>query len=331
MDLFNPDYLISTDQYARTIDDVVLPYLSQRETQTTLPGKDGVPLYCVSYAADHPAATVLIVHGFTENTVKYSELIHSLLRNGFSVLMYDQRGHGRSGRDPDIADPSVTHVDVFEDYLSDMEIVCDRLLAPMPKPYLLIAHSMGGAVGSLYLEKHPETFSGAALCSPMIAPNTFGIPAAVASAVCGIGSFFGRRKRHPFFMKPYSGPEDFDTSCATDPVRFAWYDAIKAAHPEFQNSAPTYGWTRESLRVRRMILAPGEPEKIACPVLLSTAEHDGNVLPGPQQELISRVPRGKRVLVRGARHEIFRSTNDVFFPWWHDLLGFLKSSASESA
>lgn len=329
MEQFNRDYLISTDQYTRTINDVVLPYLKDRESQTVLPGKDNVPLYCVSYSSDHPIGSVLIVHGFTENTLKYTEIIHSLVQTGFSVLMYDQRGHGRSGRDKDIVNPSVTHVDTFEDYISDMEIVCDKLLSSMPKPYLLIAHSMGGAIGTLYLEKHPETFAGAALCSPMIAPNTFGIPSAVATAICNIGSFFGRRKHNPFFMKSYSGPEDFDTSCATDPVRFAWYDAIKAARPEFQNSAPSYGWTHESLRVRKMILSPGKPEKISCPVLLSAAEYDKNVLPGPQQELISRVSDGKYILVKNARHEIFRSKNDVFFPWWHELLHFLKSSAQK--
>ncbi len=327
MEQFSPDFLISAGQYTQAVDSEVLPYLSQRETQTTLPGKDGVPLYCVSYAADNPAGTVLILHGFTENTVKYAELIHSLLRNGFSVLMYDQRGHGRSGRDPAIRDLSVTHVDAFEDYVADMEIVCDRLLSPMPGPYLLVAHSMGGAVCALYLEKHPGVFSGAAMCSPMIAPAISMIPSGVAAAICQAACIFGRRKHRPFFMKPYAGPEDFSTSCATDPVRFAWYDAIKAARPEFQNSAPSYGWSMESIRVTRKILAPGAPEKITCPVLLSAAELDENVLPGPQEELISRVPDGKRVVVKGARHELFRSTNDVFFPWWHQVLCFLKSCA----
>ena len=329
-DLFNPDFLIETDQYSQTIDSVVLPYLAEREKQVTLPGKGGVPLYCVSYAADAPSAAVLIIHGFTENAYKYSELIHSLLRCGFSVVMYDQRGHGRSGRDPAISDPSVTHVDDFSDYVDDMEIVCRELLAGMPVPHLLLGHSMGGAVAALYLERHPGAFAAAALCSPMIAPNTFGIPVFVAAGLCRVAGFLGRGKRHPFFMKAYSGPEDFNTSCATDPVRFAWYDGIKAAREEFRNCTPTYRWTLESLHVREKILTPGEPEKIACPILLSTAEHDGNVLPGPQQEFVDRVQHGERILVEGARHEIFRSTNDVFFPWWHRIIQFFRNQGDRS-
>jgi len=78
--------------------------------------------------------------------------------------------------------------------------------------------------------------------------------------------------------------------------------------------------------VTKKILAPGAPEKIACPLLLFTAEHDYSVMPKPQEQFISRVPKGKRVFVTGARHEIFRSENKVFFPWWHEILSFLNSA-----
>ena len=326
--MFNPDYLISSGNYAEVMDSVVLPALKERETQTTLTAADGTSLYCVSYAAEQPAGTVLVLHGFTENAYKYAELIYSLLNSHYSVVAYDQRGHGRSGRADGIPDPSVTHVGAFEDYISDLALVCERLLLPMPAPHLIFAHSMGGAVAALYLESHPETFAAASLCAPMIAPNTSGVPVFAASAICGAASLMGRGKHHPFFMKPWSGPEDFATSCATDPARFAWYDAVKTAREEFRNSVPTYQWTKESLKVTKKILAPGAPESIPCPVLLSTAEHDFSVMPEPQKQFIERVPHGKRIFVSGARHEIFRSTNDVFFPWWHEILAFFDSAVS---
>ena len=323
--MFSPDYLIASEDYARVMDTVVLPALKERETHISLSGMDGTSLWCSSWQADRPAGTVVVLHGFTENAFKYSELIYSLLMNGFSVVAYDQRGHGRSGRVEGLQDTSVTHVDRFEDYVSDLEIVCDRVLAKMPEPHMIFAHSMGGAVAALYMEKHPETFAAASLCAPMIAPNTSGVPVAAASAICNVAAALGRSKRHPFFMKPWSGPEDFNTSCATDPVRFAWYDAVKTEREEFRNSVPTYKWTKESMMVTKKILAPGAPEKIACPVLLSAAEHDFSVLPEPQQKFIGRVPDGKRIFVSGARHEIFRSRNEVFFPWWHEILAFFRS------
>ena len=98
MDRISPDYLVMSPDYTGTMSSVVLPFLRDRETQVPLTAQDGTPLYCVTYNADRPSGTVLVLHGFTENAYKYSELIYSLLRSGFSVAAYDQRGHGRSGR-----------------------------------------------------------------------------------------------------------------------------------------------------------------------------------------------------------------------------------------
>ena len=130
------------------------------------------------------------------------------------------------------------------------------------------------------------------------------------------------------FTTPYSGPEDFDTSCATDPARFAWYDAIKASRTEFQNNVPSYQWSLEALKVTKQILSPGAPEKISCPVILFSADKDFSVLPGPQKEFIKRVPNGHYEFVSGSRHEIFRSVNSVLFPWWHRIISFYSDNIS---
>ena len=325
-ELFNDEALICSPEYASVLNETVLPELEKRQKNQTVRGKDQFPLFCSVFHADEPRGTVLVLHGFTENTYKYSELIFSLLRNHFSVVAYDQRGHGRSGRAEGLPDKSVTHVDRFEDYVEDLEIVCSSVLSDLPEPRMIFAHSMGGAVAALYLETHPETFAAAALCAPMIAPATGGVPAGAVSCMARGFCLFGQGKNAPFFMKPYSGPEDFETSSASDPIRFAWYDAVKAARPEFQNSVPSCRWVVESVGVTKKILAPGAPESIVCPVLLSTAEQDHSVLPDPQERFIRRVPKGRRIIVKNARHEIYRSANDVFFPWWHEILSFLKEA-----
>jgi len=322
---FNEDFLIAAPDYADVLTAEVLPFLDKIRRDQTVTRQIGFPLFCSIFPAQgNPLGTVLVLHGFTENTFKYSELIYSLVQSGYTVLAYDQRGHGKSGRDENLPDPSVTHVDHFSDYVEDLRAVCEVLLLRLPRPWFIFAHSMGGAVASLYLEKYPNTFSAAALCAPMIAPNTGGVPPALAAGVCRAACFFGRGKRYPFFMKPYSGPEQFEKSCASDPARFAWYDAVKANTKEYQNSIPSYRWTVESIHVTKQILAPGAPESIRCPVLLSTADQDFSVMPEPQKRFIDRVPRGKRIFVPASRHEIFRSTNDVFFPWWRQILSFLK-------
>ena len=328
---FNEEYLVQAgSSYSRVMNGTVLPWLESRGSVSVVPGFEDRPLYCVSYQAEHPVGTVFIVHGFTENALKYSELIFSLLHQGFSVVAYDQRGHGRSWRADGIPDISVTHVDHFSEYVEDLQIIYDTYRKSMPSPCFLFAHSMGGAVASLFLERGNHDVAGAVFSSPMIAPYIRSVPVPVASALSSVASFMGRGKRWPFFMKPYSGPEDFSTSCATDPDRFAWYDAIKASRAEFRNSVPSYRWSYEAVHVTDQILASGAPESITCPVILFSAETDFSVEREPQQVFISRVKNGQFIPVSGARHEIFRSVNDVLFPWWRQVISFLKANCQHS-
>ena len=324
MEFLNSDGLILSDNYISTMEHVVLPFIAARRTDVTVAGDGGKPLFASRFDADDPRGTVLIVHGFTENADKFSELIHSLLKNGLSVVAYDQRGHGRSWRADGLDDLSLTHVDDFGEYVRDMAAVIDQLLEPMPRPHRLFCHSMGGAVSALYLEGHPGVFDRAVLSSPMIAPCLNGLPKPVARLMCRAARALGKGRKRIFASKPYAGPEDFATSCATGRARFDWYEALRSARPAFTNNSPTYGWTLESIDVTDRILAPGAVERIDAKILLYTAALDTMVLPGPQEVFISRVQDGKRQIVDGAKHEIYRSTDEVLFPWWHGVLTFLK-------
>ena len=319
---FNPDGLVLSDRYADTMDNVVLPWLAARRGDVTVAGEGGRPLFCSRFDAERPMGTVMIVHGFTENVDKYAELIHSLLRNGYSVVAYDQRGHGRSWRDPAISDVSLTHVDRFETYVADMKAVCDAVLTSMPRPWLLFSHSMGGAVAALFLESHPGLFARAVFCAPMIAPNLGGLPTAAAGLLCGAAELLGGDKKRVFVSKPYAGTERFETACATGRARFDWYEALRARTPVFRNNGPTYGWTREAMRVTKRALAAGAVEQIRIPVRVYTAEDDHSVMPDAQADFAARLRDGRRELIPGSKHAIYRSGDDVLFGWWHGILEF---------
>ena len=44
---------------------------------------------------------------------------------------------------------------------------------------------------------------------------------------------------------------------------------------------------------------------------------------------IARVRDGSRAVVEGAKHEIYRSNDGVLFPWWHEVLEFLRGGSDE--
>lgn len=320
----NTDGLIYSENYVETLNGTVMPYIEAHRTNMTVEGEGGRPLYVSRFDADAPQGTVLIVHGFTENGEKFIELIHSLLQNNLSVVAYDQRGHGRSWRAEGLSDMSLTHVDAFEDYVMDMNAVIRRVLSRMPEPHRVFCHSMGGAVTALYLEGNPGVFERAAMCAPMIAPNLKGLPLPAVRLMCRANKAMGRAKKRVFIFRPYVYPDDFDTSCATGRERFDWYEGLRRDHPEFSNNSPSYSWLLESVEVTDKILAPGAAERIDAKVRLYTAAIDNMVLPEPQKAFVARLRDATRVDVEGVKHEIYRSADDTLFPWWGDVLAFLK-------
>ena len=48
----NPDGLILSDQYTETMNDAVLPYLKERQTDLRVEGFEGKPLFCSAFRAD---------------------------------------------------------------------------------------------------------------------------------------------------------------------------------------------------------------------------------------------------------------------------------------
>ena len=315
---------ISSADYAAGMKEQVLPYIEERRQNKELTALDGANLYTSFFTADEPKGTVMLLHGFTENIEKFSEVIFAFLKEGYSVLCYDQRGHGRSYRYPGVESYDITHVGHFEDYLKDAELVYNSWMKDAVKPLILMGHSMGGAVAALILERGILPFDKAVLTSPMVAPATGGFPAWTGDLICRAAILAGKGKKRIFLSKPYTGEEKFEDSCANSRERFDWYDEIKRTTPVFQNSSPTYRWTKESIGVTRNILAKGQPEKVRIPVLILQASDDNTVEGAPQEALAKRLAKGRLVRIENARHEIYRSVDEVCGKWWKEITDFLK-------
>lgn len=108
-------------------------------------------------------AMVCLVHGFAEHINRYQYVAEFLNKNGFGLISYDQRGHGKSeGKRGDT--PS---------YEASLENIRELLALASKEfeniPLFLYGHSMGGGMVANYiLEKKPEYLKGVIITSPWL-------------------------------------------------------------------------------------------------------------------------------------------------------------------
>ncbi len=85
-----------------------------------------------------PKAVVCLVHGLGEHSSRYAHVAEALGREGFSLLTYDLRGHGRSGG-------VRGHISSIEDFMQDIDLMLEQArLRYSNLPLFLYGHSLGG-------------------------------------------------------------------------------------------------------------------------------------------------------------------------------------------
>ena len=91
---------------------------------------DGAQLCTATIGSGPP---VVLAHGFGLNMHCWNVMAEDLVERGFTVIAFDQRGHGRSG----IGDQGVGSRQMVEDYLAVLD-------AYQVEGGILVGHSMGG-------------------------------------------------------------------------------------------------------------------------------------------------------------------------------------------
>lgn len=329
---FASELLIREDDYAAQMAAVVYPYLAQRKEEIYIKRHDGLRLYCAVYTADDAAGTVLISNGFTETADKYTEMIYYFLRSHLNVLAWDQTGHGRSSRLVD--DPSLVHIDQYQRYVKDVVRVARIGQYFFPDlPAYLFGHSMGGGIAAAAVcmsRKHfnRDIFTKVVLSSPMIRPQTGPLPWQVARMTAGTLCGSRREKDYLPGQSPYGEKELFENSAATSRARFDEYNEIRHENPLFRMSAGSNGWLFEAAKMEYYLLNRGYLIYQA-PTLLFQAGLDTYVDPMAQNDFaakVNTVNAGTIDLIRvpEAKHEIYKSTDDVLVPYMERILEFFR-------
>ncbi|MBF0273604.1 MAG: alpha/beta hydrolase [Nitrospinae bacterium] len=99
---------------------------------------------------EHPRGVVLIIHGFTEHSGRYTNVVNTLCPEEYAVWAIDHRGHGKSGG-------KQHYVDSFKDFFADIAILEKMLRKAHPDlPVHIIGHSMGSLIANHYVSSQEK-------------------------------------------------------------------------------------------------------------------------------------------------------------------------------
>ncbi len=279
--------------------------------------------------------SVILSTGRTEPIEKYGEVVADLTSRGFVVLTHDWAGQGLSERFLD--DGLRGDVDGgWRAFLSDYQDIISAHSNELPRPWIAMAHSMGGALTALALTELDADFDGAVLCAPMMVFSTGRIPMCLARRVVALNVRLGRGTQ---LARAQLDPLSLlfeDNPLTHDRARYQRTRTLYRAHPELCVGEPTWRWLKFGIELGDRLASPGTAERIRCPLTIVAAGSDRVVRNTAIRNFIARVPRGRYVEVAGAYHEILMEA-DVqrarFFEAFDRLAGELtaRRAVAESA
>lgn len=312
-------FFINEDTYEKNMIEEILPFLESHKTSGTFSAQDGTSLYYEQYLLEAPKAHIVMLHGYTENLQKYKEPIFYFLKQGYNVSLLDHRSHGYSERQSD--DIYQVHIDSFEDYVQDVHtFMTDVVTKGDDLHYLLYAHSMGGAIGTRYLELYPETFTAAVLSSPMMAIETGHIPEFLSRWVARLMDLTGFGEHYIFGQGTLDLTSNFEASASTSKARYDFQHKIFANDKQLQLSGGSFHWLNESFHIVDTLIRGAD--QITTPILLFQSGNDSFVRPEGHYAFVDQTPFASLIQVKEAKHELYNTPNDIMIPYFNTIFKF---------
>jgi alpha-beta hydrolase superfamily lysophospholipase len=240
----------------------------------TLATDDGLALYWQSWQPPgEPEGVLLVVHGLSEHSGRYSNLVRHFVARGWTCFGFDYRGHGKS------PGPRV-HIDSFDEYLADLAEAhrLVRIRHPEERTYL-VGHSQGGMLALLYAATDPDRLDGVVVSSPFLGVHPDSKPSPV---LVGASKFLSKvtpkmmvsKAVKPEFLSrdPEIGRRYSEDPLVSDTVSARWATEAFSAQRRALEDAPM-------LRLPTLVMQAGD-DRLVDPEATRTwvAEAPGNLV-----------------------------------------------------
>ena len=243
--------------------------------------------------------TILMFAGRTEYVEKYGRVAEDFAKAGYGMVSFDWRGQGLADRPQH--EPGMGHVLSFDEYRQDVAAFRAALeQLGVPKPWYLIGHSMGGCIGLRALYDGLPV-AAAAFTGPMWGIQLTPLLKFLSPLLINGSRLLGREDR----FAPTTGPwkeEPFEGNIlTTDPDQYAYMNRQTAAHPELTLGGPSFQWVAAAEDEAADLL---EQPPLDLPVVTIVGTDEARVSIQNAKTRMENWPKGRFVLVDGARHEV---------------------------
>jgi alpha-beta hydrolase superfamily lysophospholipase len=255
---------------------------------------------------------LIVTHGLGEHSARH-EYIFKLFSANFNILIYDLRGHGKSGG-------RKAYVEDFHYFMKDLQCVLDFLKSEFSmKKYTLFGHSMGGLVTAAYVQNmatkdfYPEKVF---LSSPAVAgPGLLGQAFALSPVI-----LFEGLTRCP--TVPLQGILDLK-KLSHDSRVYESYIKDELNHLKIHSKL-----FFEVLKMARNVFS--RPLRIECPLYVSVGTEDGLVHSKLVQTYFTKVEKSAQLKVfEGGYHELHNEIEKYRKPYFNFLRQSLTGQSFE--
>ncbi len=300
-----------TEHYSQRI----LPFWQNSVIESHFTTKDGISIAYAYTLCPDAKATIVISPGRTEGYLKYQELIFDLHRQNYAVFIIDHRGQGLS--DQLIDHPQKGYVADFQDYVDDLIDFYDHIVAAKAQGQrLLLGHSMGCTIATLYLQQRPEDFAAATMSAPMYGFNPGKLPMLIAKPLIRLVIWWKKRANTSsdyFFNQQDYHWVPFEQNQLTHcEIRYHQFRQQNEQIPALQLGGITFQWLSTSLSAIEQLYA--NLDKIKTPLLVLQAGDDEVVNLDAQDQFCNKMQAAERCekrVLTGARHEVFFEVDPI--------------------
>ncbi|MCK5808803.1 alpha/beta fold hydrolase [bacterium] len=267
-------------------------------------GRKGVRISWNTIFKNDELPTIIFLHGKSESYLKYMELFFDFKDLPFNWFMMDHRGMGFSARMT--ADKTISHIDSFDDYVADVKTfindIVKKRLDKDNKKLILIAHSMGGAVGTLFMIDNPGVFHEAILSSPMFALRYPG-GELFSKMILKMKARFAGKVEYAPFQAGWKKEPFKDNLLTHSPHRYDFWMTMQNDHSELKSGGASINWVLESAKATQRIVK--EAKKVKTPITIIQASKDKIVNIAGHNKFASRSMNTTVTLVEDAWHELW--------------------------